>query len=94
MAVWDCGSNIEPGICDLHGAKFICDLSASEDQPVSEVGGSMTSAGGAGLENPTADLGADLGGGATRISMASCCASVATMADQADRPITVAFFSC
>jgi hypothetical protein len=88
----DCRSDVELGIGGLCGSKFVCDSFASGSRPTSEGGGSTT--GGAELEDAApADLGADLGGGATRTSTISNRASPATTADQASG-LTLAVFSC
>jgi hypothetical protein len=89
--VWpgDCRSDVELGIDGLCGPKFVCDRS----RLISEGGGSTT--GGAELEDAAAaDLGADLGAGATRTSTISNRASPATTTDQASGLTLAVFFSC
>jgi hypothetical protein len=93
--VWpgDCRSEVKLGIGGLCASKFVCDPFASGSRIISERGGSMT--GGAELEDAAAaNMEADLGEGATRISTTSYRASLATTTDHAVRPISTVFFSC
>jgi hypothetical protein len=91
--VRDCRSDNELDIRGMCGSKFVWDAFASGLQLISEGGDSTT--GGTELEDAAAaDLGTDLGGGATRTSTISNRASPATMTDRALGLTLADFFSC